>query len=140
MSTTEISRNKPLYSCRCKGSDTAPLLPITTRNWALPRRAKFEILEDRIQCGDWVIPYSEVKKNTVYKTKQWPFSFSLIHLETDNRTFQFAFSKWANPAKQLPLDFTEENVKLKNSPYIVCFRIALYGYLAFEAWKYMVTT
>ncbi len=135
-SGTEVSGNQPLYSCWCRGTDKETGEPRTSINWVLSRRAMFRVYDDRVECGDWIILFSDVKKAIAYKAKQWPRTANFIHLETENRNFQFVFPFVGNPAKHMNLELTEQNVKLQQGPITIVLRLAVVSYLAYVAWNY----
>ncbi len=132
---TDRPQTKPLYSCWCKGTDKEAAEPKASMNWAFSRRARFRVFEDHVQCGDWVIAFPDVEKATLYRTKSWLLRYQILQLDTKDRSFQFGFNPWADPAKHLNLDMTEESVRLKQSQIGLIVRFALLGLLAYEVWN-----
>lgn len=129
------SLQAPRYSCFCRGTDKETGEPRTSLNWVFSRRAMFRIFDDRIECGDWTIPFSDVQTAILYKTKQWPLTHDILHFETRDKSFQFNFPLWAKPAKYLNLELPEKAVKLKQDPITILIRLAVVGYIAYEIWK-----
>ncbi|WP_282608330.1 hypothetical protein [Pelagibius sp. Alg239-R121] len=129
------SKGQQLYSCFCKAADGESGEPKISWSWILARRAFFRIFDDKVQCGNWIFPFSEVTKATVYKTKQWPFTHNILQLETPERCVQFGFLIWANPTKHLKLNIETKNTTLKTHPIAIVLRVTVLGYLAFEIWK-----
>lgn len=128
-------QTKPLYRCWCKGTDKESSKPSASINWVLSRRARFLIFEDHVRCGDWVIAFADVEKATLYRTKSGLLRYQILQLDTKDRSFQFGFNPWADPAKYLKLELAEETVRLKQSPIGLVVRLAVLGFLAFEIWK-----
>ncbi len=129
------SEDTELYSCFCKATDTESGEPRASWAWVMSRRAMFRIFDDRVQCGDWIFPFSEIRKATLYKAKQWPFTHKILQLELDERCVQFGFFPWANPIKHLKLDVEIRYANLNRQPFTIIFRIAVVGFIAYEIWK-----
>lgn len=126
-----------LYSCFCKAAQCDPGEPKISKNWFFARRSWFRVFDDRVECGNWSFPFSEVTKATVYKTKQWPFTHHILQLEIGDRCVHFGFFIWANPIKHLRLDIESRNATLKTHPATILFRVVFVSVLAYEIWKRM---
>jgi len=116
---------RPIYSCMTKATDQEAGNPQYSHNWVVARRAQFEIFSDRIECGDWQIPFSSILQATAFETKQWFIPIVVLQIATADRTFQFGFNPWADPVSRLPVDVKKEKVRLKYSTYSLAVRLVL---------------
>ena len=104
-------------------------------SWVVAKRAWFEVFADRVECGDWNIPFAGVTSATVYRTSQLFIPVRVLQLETEGCTYQFGFNPWANPCPSLSLPITEERASLGMSPASLLLRVAVVLALAYWAWK-----
>ena len=125
-----------IYKCWTKATNKESGPPRRSQNWALSRRAWFHIYDDRIECGDWVLPFDRITNAKVYITKQTLISVSVLQLEVSGQVYQFGFNPWARPISKLPLEITQGRVKLKNSPFSILVRVILVGYIVYLIWDY----
>lgn len=123
----------PLYRAWTKGTDQEPGAPRYSANWATARRAWFRVYDDRVECGDWVIPASAVQDAVLYESRQWFMPVSVLAVTTAARTWQFGFNPWARVAEHLPFAFRRERVRLRYSAFSVAVRVLLLGYVAWVA-------
>lgn len=125
------------YKCFCKATNREDKEPRYSHNWVAAKRAFFKVFDDRIECGSWVIPFSEIKSAHLYKTKQMFIPVKVLQLVTEKGSFQFGFNPWANPFKHLNIEYEQSEIKLGYSTYSMVVRVLLvayFGYLAWEAW------
>ena len=115
-----------------KGSDqqTAGKVELTNASWATARRGRFEVYEDRVEMGDWVIRYDEVSEAVVYRIPYlFVFAYSVIELNARGRTWQFGFNPWAKPGDRLGVEVRREDVAVPLWRELA--RLALYGVLVY---------
>jgi len=125
------------YKCFCKATSREDKEPRYSHNWVAAKRAYFKIFDDRIECGSWNIPFSEIKSAHLYKAKQMFIPVNVFQLVTEKGNFQFGFNPWANPFKHLSIEYEQSKIKLGYSKYSIVVRVLLVacvGYLAWEAW------
>ena len=91
-----------------------------SHNWTIAKRAFFKVYEDRIECGSWNIPFSEVESAHFYKAKQMFIPVKVLQLVTVKGKYQFAFNPWANPFKHLGVEYKQSEIKLVYSTYSRC--------------------
>ena len=127
--------NLQTYKAWCKATNREDSEPRYSQNWVAAKRAWFRVYPNRIECGDWSIPFEEVKKTIVYRTHQMWIPVTVLHLITENGSFQFGFNPWANPIKHLSLDFEEQKVRLKYSLFSIVLRVVVVLYLCFWLWQ-----
>lgn len=128
---------KPVYRCMTKATDREAGAPRHSANWIGARRGTFTVFEDRIEVGDWRIPFASIDRAVLYRTAYLPFvTASVLELEADGRTYQFGFNPWASPEKRLPIPLEERTGAIGYSRFSVALRIAailaLLVYLWFE--------
>lgn len=126
---------EPLYKCWAKATNKEEGSPRRSHNWVTSKRSWFEIYKDKIECGDWIIPFSEIQEAIVYKTRSLFMSVVVLQLKTSDQTYQFGFNPWANPIKYIPFDYTEEKIKLKHTPLSIMVRLIVVLYLIYLFWK-----
>lgn len=128
--------DQPRYRCLTKGSDWERGTPRSGANWVLARRGLFTVFADRVELGDWRIPFSEIERAIEYRIPYlFLFRFSVLEIEAGGRVFQFGFNPWANPAKHLPFAVERQEAKLGRSIYSVLLRLAILAYLGYLFWK-----
>lgn len=125
----------PRYQAWTKGIEGVTGTPQRSAAWVTARRARFHCYADRVECGDWVIPASEVKDAVLYETRQGFITFSVLALSTGTRTFQFGFNPWARVAPHLPFSFRRERVRLRHSPLSIASRAILLIWVAWLLWR-----
>ena len=125
------------YKCFCKATNREDKEPRYSHNWVAAKRAFFKVFDDRIECGSWNIPFSEIKSAHLYKAKQMFIPVNVLQLVTEKGNFQFGFNPWANPFKHLSIEYEQSEIKLGYSTFSIVVRVLLVayvGYLAWEAW------
>lgn len=126
------------YKCFCKATNREDKEPRYSHNWVAAKRAMFKVFDDRIECGSWKIPFSEVKSAHLYKAKQMFIPVNVLQLVTEKGNYQFGFNPWANPFKHLGIEYGQSEIKLGYSTYSIVVRIILVfyiGYLVWEKWS-----
>lgn len=122
---------KPLYKCWTKATDRESGDPRRSLNWVASRRAYFKIFQDRIECGDWKIPFSSVTRATAFKTRSMLVPCTVLQLKTGDRSFQFGFNPWASPTEKLPLKVEVQHVKLQHSPFSIVVRLLIVVWIVY---------
>ena len=132
--------NELKYRCWCKATNREDSEPRYSHNWVSSERAWFKVFGDRIECGSWVIPFSEVKEAVIYNAKQMFVPVQVLQVVTEQGNFQFGFNPWTSPTEHLVLDMRQENIRLKYSPFSIVVRVVILGYLAFWVWGTWIKT
>lgn len=123
------------YKCFCKATNREDKEPRYSHNWVAAKRAMFKVFDDRIECGDWRIPYSEVESAHLYKAKQMFIPVNVLQLVTRTGNYQFGFNAWANPFKHIGVKLDVSKIKLGYSMYSIVIRLLLVAYLVYFAWE-----
>lgn len=71
--------------------------------WVTARRGWFKVFADRVECGDWKIPFAAVERAVLYTGRQFFIPVSVLELRSEDRTYQFGFNPWAHPEQHLAL-------------------------------------
>ncbi len=129
--------SKPLYRCWTKATDRETGEPRRSLNWVASRRAWFSIFEDRLECGDWCIPFESVRKAIAYRTRSMFIPCTVLRIETAEKTFQFGFNPWARPVEKLPFHILEEAVRLQHSAFSIIVRVVLLLYIVYLVWDWI---
>ncbi len=112
--------------------------PRRSHNWIFARRGWFKVFEDRIECGDWAIPFRVIDKAVLYTVRSFPVPASVLELHTAGKTYQFGFNPWAHPEEHLPLEIERQSVRFGHSVFGFIVRVALSGYLLWRAWLWWI--
>ena len=123
------------YKCFCKATSREDKEPRYSHNWVAAKRAYFKIFDDRIECGSWNIPFSEIKSAHLYKAKQMFIPVNVLQILTGKGNFQFGFNPWANPFKHLSIEYEQSKIKLGYSKYSIVVRVLLVAYVGYFAWE-----
>ena len=127
-----------IYKAWCKATNLEDSEPRYSQNWIVSKRAWFKMFGDRIECGNWTIPYEKVTKAIVYRTKQMFIPVTVLHLITNEGSYQFGFNPWANPIKHLNIEYEEQEIRLKYSVFSIVIRVLLVLYIIYwSLQKYM---
>lgn len=128
------------YKCFCKATNREDKEPRYSHNWVDAKRAMFKVFDDRIECGNWIIPFADVESAHLYKAKQMFIPVNILQLVTKSGNYQFGFNPWANPFKHLSISYEESNIKLGYSTYSIVVRVFLVAYLGYLAWEKWLQT
>jgi len=123
------------YRCFCKATNREGEEVRFSHNWTIAKRGFFKVYEDRIECGSWNIPFSEVESAHFYKAKQMFIPVKVLQLVTVKGKYQFAFNPWANPFKHLGIEYKQSEIKLVYSTYSIVIRVFLVAYLGYLLWE-----
>jgi hypothetical protein len=123
------------YKCFCKATNREDQEPRYSHNWVAAKRAMFKVFDDRVECGSWNIPLSDVKSAHLYKTTQMFIPVNVLQFVTEKGSYQFGFNPWASPFKHLGIKYEQSEIKLGYSTYSVVVRVLLVAYLGYMAWE-----
>lgn len=124
--------DSPRYTCQTKATDRESGEPRYSHNWVVSRRARLRIYEDRIECGNWRIVADDVQAATIYRARQWLIiPVDILVVQAGSRVYQFGLNPWNKVRDHLPVDFDEEPLTLKYSPFSIALRLGLLGYFVY---------
>lgn len=128
----------PVYKCMTKGSNREAGTPRLSANWVVSRRGRFKVYQDRVELGDWHIPFTQVERATEYRIRYLPYvKASVLELQADGKTYQFGFNPWARPVKYFPIPVEEREDKMTYSTFSIVVRAVLISYLAYMLWDWL---
>jgi hypothetical protein len=108
-------------------------------NWVLARRGRLKIFQDRLECGDWVVAYSDIKNATLYSVRQLiiviPFPGYVLRIETEDKTYHFGLNPSAYWKNELPFSIERQKGRLKFSLFSIIIRWVLLGYIISILWR-----
>ena len=91
-------------------------------SWVAARRAALNVFPDRIECGDWVIPFCDIIESTLFETRQWFIKCYILKIKTDAKTYQFGLNGNKFWQGDLPFDVERLSGRLKYSRYSIVVR------------------
>lgn len=115
------------YRCLCKAIKGVDGSPEYSAKWIGSKRAHFNVYEDQITCGSWVLPFEEIISATLFKTKQWFIPVGVLKLVTKTESYQFGFNPWSHPLDHIDIPISEKRVRLGYSTISVVLRVVLVG-------------
>ena len=95
-------------------------------DWLTARRARIRVFEDRVECGDWVVPYEKVSDAVLFETRSGIFRCFILRLRTSEHTYQFGLNHHAFWRAELPFEVIREKGKLKVSLFSLLIRGSLF--------------
>ena len=123
--SNKIAIIPPIYRCMTKGVRGAPEDFGYGLKWIMSRRALLKVFHDRLECGDWTIPYSEIEEADLFQTRSGLIPCFILKARTPNNTFQFGLNGNKFWKGDLPFDVTRTEGRLKYSIFSLCLRLAL---------------
>ena len=118
---------KPIYQCRAKGVRGAAEEFEYGLKWITARRAFLKVFDHQLECGDWTIPYEEIKEAELFHTRSGIIPCFILKVKTEANTFQFGLSGNKFWKGELPFQATRTKGRLKFSLFSLAFRILLIG-------------
>jgi hypothetical protein len=104
----------------------------------IARRGRLKVFDDRVECGNWRIAYTDVQQAILYHYKYLFMTTTAIHLVTADGHYQFGFNPLASPADHINLDVDEKEIELTYSTFSKILRLSLIPYIAFWVWYYFI--
>jgi len=107
-------------------------------NWALSRRAILKVFDDRLECGDWKVPFSEISEAMLYSIRSTLFIPGyVLQIQTHEQAYHFGLNWGSFWTKELPFPVKRERGKLGYSPFSIAARIILFCYLGYLLWTWL---
>ena len=125
-----------LYKCMTKAIISDADQVRHSLEWVMSRRGILKVFSDRLECGDWVIPYNEINHAVLTSIRSSLFLPGyVLRVQTDSKTYQFGLN-WGRFWKtELPFFITREKGHLGYSKFSVLMRVFLILFLAYWLWK-----
>lgn len=125
-----------IYRCMTKATTAEGEQMKRGVNWALARRGMLKVFEDRLECGDWRIDYSEMRAATLYSFRTLlVIPGFILKVETVERTYHFGLNGGKYWKGELPFAVSRERGKVGHSVGSVLARVVLVLLLGYYLWK-----
>ncbi|HBO45864.1 MAG TPA: hypothetical protein DD670_18455 [Planctomycetaceae bacterium] len=105
-------------------------------NWIFARRAFLKVYEDRLECGDWLIRYEDIKDATLLSVRMnLVIPGYVLQVATDERVHHFGLNAGSFWKSELPFALTRAKGRLGYSLFSLTLRAILVGYLLYWLWQ-----
>ena len=121
----EQTTQKPIYRCMTKGVRGAAKAFEYDASWVTARRSFLSIFPDRLECGDWSIPYHTITQAVLFKTRQMFIPCYILKIKTGDSAYQFGLNGNKFWATELPFPVVREKGRLKYSKFSIAVRVIL---------------
>ncbi len=118
-----------IYKCFCKATNRETGKPRYSHNWLFSKRAFLKVFESRLECGRWIIPFENIRNMKLCWVSYGFFSAAILQVQTEDRTYQFGLNPWAKPWKHIPIEYSEEDIRLEYSWFSIALRLLILAYL-----------
>lgn len=128
--------SKLLYKCMTKATTAEGDQIRHSLSWAVSRRGSLKVYSDRLECGDWVIPNSEIQKAVLTSVRSTLFLPGyILRVETKEKSYQFGLNGGRFWKSELPFLVVRESGSLGFSGFSVAIRIILVATLIYLLWR-----
>ncbi len=125
----------PLHKCRTKATTAEGDNVRHSLSWVFSRRAILQVWPDRLVCGDWAIPYSEIEEAVLFETRaNFIIPCYVLRVKVGFSIYQFGLNPSSFWKGELPFAVTRESMRAQFSPFSVGVRVALIGYVIYLIW------
>jgi hypothetical protein len=125
-----------LYRCMTKATTAEGDDIRHSVSWMLSRRAFLKVYKDRLECGDWIIPYEAMSEAVLFRTRQLLIPCYVLRVKALGRIYQFGL----NPGKfweaDLPFPVRREQAALGYSWFSIGIRLAAVLALVYLLWTW----
>lgn len=116
---------EPIYRCLTKGVKGASEAFAYGLSWVTARRSFLSIFHDRLECGNWIIPYGTMTRAVLFETRQMWIPCYILKIQTADACYQFGLNGSKFWAGELPFAVTREAGRLKYSTFSIALRVVL---------------
>ncbi|MEO1402091.1 MAG: hypothetical protein AAFV72_12705 [Cyanobacteria bacterium J06635_1] len=103
-------------------------------NWVVSRRGLLQIYDDRLECGNWNIPYADVEEAVLFRTRQMFIPGYVLRIKAHGKIYQFGLNPGRFWASELPFPAERRSAKLKLSWFSLTVRVAALVVLGYWIW------
>jgi hypothetical protein len=131
--------NQPLYSCMTKALIADGNQLRTGPKWVTSRRASLKLYSDRLECGDWIIPYDDIREAVLssFRSPMLRIPGYVLAVRTDGDTYHFGLNGGRYWEGELPFPLKRQQASLKMSPLSLIARVGLIGYAVYLVWNWL---
>jgi len=119
-----------LYRCITKGVRGAPEEFERGLKWVTSRRGSLKVFADRLECGDWLISYSELEDAVLFETSSMFIPCFVLKVRTAQGSFQFGLNGNKFWKGDLPFEAKRDKGRLGYSPFSIAIRLVAITVLA----------
>ncbi len=127
--------SKPwLYRCFTKATISTGDQRQYGPRWVTSRRALLRVYDDRLECGNWMIPYAGMTDAVLYSFRSSFLRIPgyVLTVTTPEKTYHFGLNGWGKFWNgELPFPVRREQGQLKFSGFSIALRILLLVYLLY---------
>ncbi|MEM8643061.1 MAG: hypothetical protein AAGG51_30225 [Cyanobacteria bacterium P01_G01_bin.54] len=127
--------SKLRYKCWTKATDQESSDPRHSVAWVVSRRGWFSVFDDRLECGDWIIPSSTIQEAVLFEARQLFIPVFILKISTADTTYQFGFNPWCRVAQHLPFKVEHRRIKLGYSKFSIAVRVVLILFVSLWLWQ-----
>jgi hypothetical protein len=125
-----------LYKCLTKATNAEGDQMRFSVNWALARRGFLKVYEDRLVCGDWTIPHTEITNAVLTSFRSTLFiPGHVLRVDTAERTYHFGLHGSKFWKSDLPFKVSREQGSLGYSTFSIVARVILVAVLVYWLWE-----
>lgn len=105
--------------------------------WITSRRAILKLYNDRLECGDWTVPYEEIRDAILssFRTPILRLPGFVLAVRTDAETYHFGLNGGRYWNGELPFGVERTKSKLRLSLVSLLARIAVIGGILYLLWQ-----
>jgi len=104
-------------------------------NWVLSRRCTLKVFDDRLECGDWVVPYRDVDEAVLFRVRQMLIPGYVLRVKAQGRIYQFGLNRGKYWDGELPFPVAREAASVGYSWFSIAVRVVLVGCVAYLVWS-----
>lgn len=131
-----------LYRCLTKATISAGDQRQYGPRWVTARRALLRVYDDRLECGNWKIPYAQVTDAVLYSFRSSFFRIPgyILTVTTSEKTYHFGLNGWGKFWKgEFPFPVRRERGQLKFTWFSIAVRVLLLAYLLYAMGTWLLT-
>lgn len=102
-------------------------------NWVISRRGILKVYDDRLECGNWIIPYGEMDEAVLFRVRQMFIPGYVLRVKTQGKVYQFGLNPGRYWGGELPFDVARESGRY--SWFSIAVRVVAIGFLAYLIWS-----
>jgi len=115
-----------------EGDRTSPSV-----HWAVSRRGTLRVLSDRLECGDWSIPYDEIQDSVLHSGAGLLFPGYVLRVSTADKSYQFGLNPGRFWKGTLPFPVHRERRDHGRTLVVFAVRAIALGAGAYLLWSWM---
>jgi hypothetical protein len=121
----KLVTSEPIHCCMTKGVKGATDQFVYGLSWVSSRRAILKVFPEKLEYGDWNIPYAAIEQAVLLQTKQWFIPCYVLKVQAADSTYQFGLNSNKFWKGDLPFLVERQKGKLKYSAYSIAIRVVL---------------